>query len=145
MTKTSQRDYSIYVTPNKTHKDFLISWVGASAALYIFSLILPSAVVLGNDKINGLLAVVAAGLVIAIVNFIVSIYYKKLGLKIKDEYMAALCYFLADVVVIWVIKRFALTTGLGISNNIYVLILGALLAFLKYSVDSNMILGKKKK
>ncbi len=125
--------------------NFSINWVGATVIFYIFSLIFSSSVVLGNDKINKFYAVIVAGLVVAVVNFFVSIYYKKLGLKIKDEYMAALSYFIAATVIIWVIKKFALTTGLGISNNAYVLALAAIVAVLKYAVDRGKIVPKAKK
>jgi len=105
--------------------NFLIIWVVNTIILLIFSAIFLNSVVLGNDKLAKPMAAVLSGLLITVVLYIVPSILEKLEFKIKDEKIVMGAYFAASCVGIWIIKRFAIISGLGVSNILWVLILAA--------------------
>jgi len=95
---------------------FLSLWVINSVLLLLCSAILKSGIVLGNDKVNGSLAAVFSGLFLTLTPFIAHLILEKYKYKIRDLRIESVFLIAVNSIVIWVIKRFALTTGLGVSN-----------------------------
>ncbi len=65
-------------------------------------------------------------------------------LKLKDEKVTALAYFIADAIVLWIIKRFADITGLGISSILFVAVLAIFAAIVQVAVDKYSVKFLKK-
>ena len=108
---------------------FLSLWVINSVLLLLCSAILKSGIVLGNDKVNGSLAAVFSGLFLTLTPFIAHLILGKYIYKIRDLRIESVFLIAVNSVVIWVIKRFALTTGLGVSNILLVGFLAVLATF----------------
>lgn len=110
---------------------FLVLWVVNTVIILILAAALKNGVVLGNDKVSKPIAGVLAGLVLTLVPFLSPLVVKKYGLKVKNENIYLALYFAVGFVVVWIIKRFALTTGLGVSNVLLVVLI-AILATLAF-------------
>lgn len=129
---------------NKVFK-FLGVWVANSLLLLLISLILKNGIVLGNDKITASLSSVFCGLFLTLTPFIAHIILEKYKYKIKDRRIESVFLIMVNFVVIWVIKRFALTTGLGISNILLVGFLAVIasLVYIVFDKYVDEILNKK--
>lgn len=114
--------------------NFLLLWAGTALLLALISAIFPADVVLGNNLISKPMASLVNGLVLAIVIYYVPTLSKKLELKIKHEKFNLVYYFAADLVVIWVLKRFADVTGFGVSSILFVIVLAVLAAIVQFKV-----------
>lgn len=116
---------------------FLGFWVANAVTFLVLSMILPGNVVLGNDKITAPMAAVLSGLILTIIQFLVQPALEKsgfleslrsssavqiAGLKIKNQNAWPAIYLVVNFVGIWVIKRLAQVTGLGVSSFLFVLI-----------------------
>ena len=102
---------------------FLSFWVVDVVVLLVASLIFKNNVVLGNDKVSTALAAVVCGFIITVLITLV----KKSDFKVKNENLWAVIYFVVNALGIWVLKRFALMIGLGVSNLFFVAILALIL------------------
>lgn len=124
---------------------FLGVWVVNSLLLLLISLILKNGIVLGNDKITASLSSVFCGLFLTLTPFIAHIILEKYKYKIKDRRIESVFLIMVNCVVIWVIKRFALTTGLGISNILLVGFLAVIvtLVYIVFDKYVSELLNKK--
>ena len=106
---------------------FLSFWVVDVVVLLVASLIFKNNVVLGNDKVSTALAAVVCGFIITVLITLVDPAVKKSDFKVKNENLWAVIYFVVNALGIWVLKRFALMIGLGVSNLFFVAILALIL------------------
>ncbi len=113
---------------------FLSYWLVNSIILMAASKVLPNYVVLGNDKLTLPLAAVFSALVLTGASYLVPPLLKKSGLKIKEEWLMALPYLAINVITIWLIKKLAIITGFGISNNVFVVVVAVLVTFGQWGV-----------
>jgi len=126
---------------------FLSFWVANAVLLLIASSILSSNVVLGTNVVSKPLASVFVGLVLTTLFFVTPPLVEKLGFKknlttikvgdfkLKGENTWLAVFLAVNVVGIWVIKRLANVTGLGISGLFYVLILAILVTLVEWGVS----------
>ncbi|KKP93947.1 MAG: hypothetical protein UR98_C0001G0032 [Parcubacteria group bacterium GW2011_GWA1_36_12] len=112
-------------------------WISNTIVLSIFSALYVGGVVLGNASISKPVATIINALILAIVVYLVPSIVKKLDLKIKisAEKVQAADYFLVNFVVLWILKRLADITGLGISSILNVLIVAIVLALIQVGVQ----------
>ena len=110
--------------------NFLAIWIINTVTLLILSSIFSKNLVLGNDKIAKPMAGVLNGLLITGILYIVPLILKKVDFKIKNEKGVMAVYFVALIIGIWIIKRFAIISGFGISNILFVVICAAVIAAL---------------
>ena len=105
---------------------FLVTWVANSVIILILSVIFRQIIVLGNANIAGPMASVIVAFILTTLLYNIPSAVAKSDLKLKDDRLlifveaAVLCPF------VWILKRFALYSGLGISNlffNFFVLVL----------------------
>lgn len=102
--------------------NFLSFWVANTVVLLLAAAVLGSNVVLGNDKLSGPLAAVISGFILTLAIYLVPLAVERSGYKIKNENIWPAIFFVANVVIIWVIKRLAIVTALGISSILWVLV-----------------------
>lgn len=121
-------------------------WVTNTILLSIFSSLYVGNVVLGNASISRPVATILNALILAIVVYLVPSVVKKLDLKIKisDEKILAIDYFVVNFVVLWILKRLADITGLGISSILNVLIVAIVLALIQVAVQKYLVKMFKK-
>ena len=112
-------------------------WITNIILLSIFSSLYAGNVVVGNAAISRPVAMILNALILAIAVYLVPSIVKKLDLKIKisDEKILAIDYFVVNLVVLWVLKRLADITGLGISSILNVLIVAIVLALIQVGVQ----------
>lgn len=113
---------------------FLSLWITNSVVLNIAALIFKNNIVLGTNQVSKSMAAVLSGLALTALSYVVPKLVAKTEFKMKSEYYWQGIFFVANVIVIWVIKRFALITGLGISNNLYVLLLALIITLVQWKV-----------
>lgn len=101
---------------------FLSLWVVNALGLLLLSFVFKGNIVLGNDKVPPALAAIISGFILNLVAFLTQPIAKKLGISVKNQNALSAIYFGSSFLSIWVIKRLASLTGLGISNLLYVLI-----------------------
>lgn len=107
--------------------EILAFWVVNSLGLLVASFIFSGNVVLGNDKLSLPMATLLGGLIITAGGYLVRPLVAKSGYRVKNEQIWVGIYFVANAVVLWVVKRFALVLGLGIASIFYVALVAALL------------------
>ena len=119
--------------------NFLIFWILLALLLLVVSAIFAKDIVLGNTNMTRPMAAVFVGLLLAALFYLVPSFLVKVGLrknltstldigglKLKGESAWFVVFFVINTIAIWVIKRFANATGLGVSNIPFVLILAVL-------------------
>jgi len=114
---------------------FLILWTVNTLLLLIFAALFANDIVLGNAVMTKPMASVLVGLILTILISLVPKVAKKYDVKIKDEKIQTSVYFFVDLVSIWILKRLADFTGLGISNILWVLILAIIVALVQVGVE----------
>ena len=121
-------------------------WISNTILLSIFSALYVGGVVLGNASISKPVATIINALIFSIVVYLVPSIVKKLDLKIKisAEKVQAADYFLVNFVVLWILKRLADITGLGISSILNVLIVAIVLALIQVGVQKYLVKMFKK-
>lgn len=113
----------------------LLLWVANTLLLVVVAAVFPRDVVLGNISITKPLASILNGFILTVVIYFVPTIAKKLDLKISNEKANLVSYFLADLLIIWILKRLADTTGLGVSSVLFVIILAVLAAIVQFKVN----------
>ena len=127
------------ISTNSMVVQFLSLWVVNAVILLVLSALVGANIVLGTANLSAPLASVISGLILTVVAFIVPMVIDKAGLTKtvgKNEYAWAGIYLATYFVAVWVVKRFAEVTGLGVSNLLYVLILAVVLTLGGWGVAS---------
>lgn len=114
---------------------FLEIWIATSIAVLVLSYIFGSNLVLGNAQISQAMAGVVFGLILTVVFFLISPISLRLNIKIKDEKAWAAVYFAVNTVVVWIVKRLADFTGVGVSNIFLVLVIALVVTLVEWSID----------
>jgi hypothetical protein len=118
--------------------DFLSYWISTSVILIGISTVFSNNVVLGTDKLARPMAGVLAAFLITLAFTFVPDFIEKNSLKIKNERIWPAIFFVSNALVIWIIKRFALVTGLGVSNIFFVLVAAALITIGQWVVGKGL-------
>ena len=119
---------------------FLAFWVANSLSLIVLSMIVKNSVVLGNSKVSMLEAAILSGLILTVVGGVVDQFvrksgmveslvttFKSAGMKMKAESIWGMVYLVVNIILVWVIKKFALIVGLGVSDILFTLIVAVVL------------------
>jgi hypothetical protein len=114
--------------------NFLSFWVANSVVLLASSVIFSGNVVLGNDKLSMPMAAVLSGLILTAIVLLVPTAVEKSGFKVKDKNIWAAIFLVTNVISLWIIKRLAIVTGLGISSIVWVLVLGIIITLAGWGV-----------
>lgn len=122
---------------------FFSLWIANSLVLLVASLIFVGNVVLGNDKVSTPMAAVIAGFVLTALMLVVEPAVGKSGYKVTNQNVWGLIYLVYNVAALWILKRFALVLGLGISSLVWVAIIGVVLTLVQWGVV--MTTGSMKK
>ena len=111
---------------------FLAKWAINSVVLLIISVILRNFVVLGNSSIAGHFVAVFVALILTALLSTVPALILKIDFKMKDERFLVLLSAIVLMPVLWAIKSLALYTGLGIKNNVLVILISITVAIVQY-------------
>lgn len=122
---------------------FFSLWIANSLVFLIASLIFVGNVVLGNDKVSTPMAAVIAGFVLTTLMLVVEPAVGKSGYKVTNKNVWGLIYLVYNIAALWILKRFALVLGLGISSLVWVAVIGVVLTLVQWGVV--MATGSMKK
>ncbi len=122
---------------------FFSLWIANSLVFLVASLILTGNVVLGNDKVSMPMAAVIAGFVLTTLMLVVEPVVKKSGYKVTNQNIWGLIYLVYNVAALWLLKKFALVLGLGISSLVWVVVIAVVLTLVQWGVV--MATGSMKK
>ena len=114
--------------------NFLSFWVTNTVLLLIISAIFNKNVVLGNNILSKPVAAIASSLILTALIFIIPPIVEKSGYKIKNQNIWPVIFLVVNMIVIWLIKYFAIVTGVGISGIFWVLILAVLITAVELGV-----------
>lgn len=114
---------------------FASLWVGTTILALILSYATSDKFVLGNVSVTRSFSGIIIGFVLTSAFFLAEPIAKKLDIKIKDERAWAGIFFVVNSGLVWVLKRFADFTGVGVSSIIFVLIVAAILTAGQYYLD----------
>lgn len=113
---------------------FLSYWIANNVVLIVFSMVLAGQIVLGNAIMAMPMAAVLAGLILTGVGWAVEPVMKKAAVGVKDERILGIVYLVVNIVTLWIIKKLAIVTGVGISNNFYLVIVSVVLTAAQFGV-----------
>lgn len=111
---------------------FLATWALVSVALLVLSVIFKSQVVFGNMGMSGPVSAVLWSFVFTFIGKISPGVLARLELKLKDERYCMVVNAIMLVPVVWLVKKFAVYSGVGISNNIFVLIIAIVVSVVAF-------------
>lgn len=117
----------VIIVDQKKLVEILAFWVVNTVVLLVSSFVFESKVVLGNDKVSMPMAAVLAGAIITAVGYLVPPIVARLGFKPKNENIWGGIYFVANAVVVWIVKRFATLLGFGVASIFHVILVAVLL------------------
>ncbi len=123
---------------------FLSSWIVNSVVLLLLSETFQKQIALGNSTIAGAMSAVICALVFTLILYAAPIITAKMELKFKEERIYIVLHAFLLIPFIWIMKKFALFTGLGISNNFIILLVAIMvsLAFFYATKYSTKFLAK---
>ncbi|HEY5600860.1 MAG TPA: phage holin family protein [Patescibacteria group bacterium] len=111
---------------------FVLIWVINFVILYLASLFAPSMIVLENEFVQPLTSAILNSLILTLVVSLVDPLVKALKLPSNDPKISGVIYAIVNIAAIWILARFALYTGLGISAFWVAIILGVIASVLQY-------------
>lgn len=117
---------------------FFSAWLANSITLLLIAAIFTGNVVLGNDKVSASMAAVLTGFIITVLSWLIEPGVKRSGYTIKNRQAWTFIYLAANLIIVWLIKRFALLFGLGVSGLLYVGVVGIILTLVQWSVWANI-------
>ena len=113
---------------------FLTFWVVNTVVLLIANAIFGGNIAVGNQSISTGLSAIFAGLVLTAFIPLAPKAVEQTVFKIKNQNVLPAIFLASNVVVLWVLKRLAVVTGLGISSILWVIILAITITFVELAV-----------
>lgn len=108
-------------------------WLSQSLGFLFLSSIFSKSIVLGNANMSRPSAAILAGLVLTISYLLAPIFVRLAKYEVDNEKIWSGIFFVINLILIWILKRLADITGLGISNLFFVF-LAAIFTTLLYFV-----------
>src|SRR3990167_2848612 len=113
---------------------FLTFWVVNTVVLLIVNAIFGGNIVVGNQSISTGLSAIFAGLVLTALIPLAPKAVEHTGFKIKNQNAWPVFFFSLNIVTLWILKRLAVVTGLGIAYILWVMILAIIITFVELAV-----------
>lgn len=114
---------------------FLSLWAGTTILALIISAVFGNKFVLGNASIATPVSGMVLGVFLTVVFFGAEPVAKKFDVKIKDKRAWVGIFFAVNCTLIWILKRLADFSGVGVSGIVFVFIIGAILTGGQYYLD----------
>jgi len=113
---------------------FLTFWVVNTVVLLIVNAIFGGNVAVGNQSISTGLSAIFAGLVLTALIPLAPKAVEQTGFKIKNQNVWPVIFLASNIIVLWILKRLAVITGLGISSILWVLILAIVITLVELAI-----------
>jgi hypothetical protein len=106
------------------HLLYFTYWLGNTLVLYIFSLVFPANVILGNYRFSPIESAIYAGFWVTFFVWVLWDFALAKGVKF-DSMIVTLGYFwAANIFGYWLVSRFSQVAGFGISGYIWAFAIG---------------------
>lgn len=109
-------------------------WAVNSALLWIVGQMVPKEVVLGNQHVLSIWASILAGFILAAIDSLVEPTLAMTKVKPKEDYHWAVTFFAVNSIALWIITRFALIIGIGVTAFWWAIILGGIVTLGQWMV-----------
>ena len=126
----------------KRYKQFTLLWLVNVVLLYLAEMLLPTQFTLGNNLFTPMLAALFTGFVWNVVLWNAEGMFKDLEMQSKNMMVMMGEYLGLNFVTLWLLARFAVLTGFGVSSYVYVFGLAFVANFVQYQT---WVLTSKKK
>jgi hypothetical protein len=124
------------------HLLYFSYWLGNSAVLYLFGLVLPTYIRLGNWRFSPIESAVYAGFWITFFVWVLWDFALAKGVKFDSGAVILGYFWCANVFAIWLISRFSQVAGFGIASYLWAFAI-ATLAFIIQRFAFRLVAGKK--
>jgi hypothetical protein len=125
------------------HLLYFVYWLFDSIIIYVFGLVFPTSVVLGNWRFGPIEAAIYAGFWVTFFVWLLWDFALSKGVKF-DMGIVTLGYFWsANIFAFWTVSRFSQYAGLGISGYYWAFIIG-LAAYFVQRLAWRIVVGNKK-
>jgi hypothetical protein len=124
------------------HLLYFTYWLFNSIVLYVFGLIFPRDVVLGNWRFGPIEAAVYAGFWVTFLIWTLWDFAIAKGVKFESATVTLGYFWAANIFGFWLVSRFSEYAGLGITSYLWALAIG-LVAFLMQRLAWRLVVGKK--
>lgn len=123
------------------HLLYFLYWVINSLVLYLFSLLVPSYVILGNYRFGGIESAVYAGFWITFFVWAFWDFALAKGLKFESSVVTLGYFWLVNAFAFWIVSRFSQIAGFGVSNYLWTFTLG-LVAYIFQRIAWRLVLKR---
>lgn len=114
------------------YKKFLIYWFINAALLYIVRKLFPIHYTFGNSILDPYQAVFITSFAWSFVQWNVKPFFRSLDVEFRcNSAMAVKCLFV-NFSIVWMIARYSILSGIGISSSLYVFLLALLANFAQH-------------
>ena len=113
---------------------FLTFWVVNTVVILGANAVFGGNVAVGNQSISTGLSAIFAGLALTALIPLAPKAVEQTGYKIKNRNVWPAIFLASNIVVLWILKRLAVVTGLGISSILWVLILAIVITLVELAV-----------
>lgn len=114
------------------YKIFLVYWFINAALIYLFQLIFPAQYNLGNSIIEPYQAVFITSFTWTLILWNIRPFFKSLDIEFKCNSMMAVKCLFVNFAIVWMIARYSILSGIGISSSLYVFLLALVANFAQY-------------
>jgi hypothetical protein len=125
------------------HLLYFAYWLFNSLVLYVFGLLFPGNVVLGNWRFGPIEACIYAGFWVTFFIWVLWDFALAKGVKFDTGIVTLGYFWSANIFAFWIVSRFSEYAGLGITNYLWAFAIG-LSAYAMQRLAWNLIAGRSK-
>jgi hypothetical protein len=125
------------------HLLYFTYWLFNSVVLYVFGLIFPTNVVLGNWRFSPIEAAIYAGFWVTFFVWVLWDFAIAKGIKFDTGIVTLGYFWSANIFAFWIVSRFSQYAGLGITSYLWALAIG-IVAYVTQRLAWSLIVGRSR-
>lgn len=123
------------------HLLYFTYWLVNSAILYVFGVLFPGNVILGNWRFNPIESAVYAGFWVTFFVWVLWDFAIAKGIRFDSATVTLGYFWAANIFAYWIVSRFSQIAGFGITNFLWAFAIG-LAAYMVQRLGFRLIAGK---
>jgi len=123
------------------HLLYFTYWLFNSAVLYVFGLLFPMNVILGNWRFNPIESAVYAGFWVTFFIWVLWDFTIAKGVRFESGAVTLGYFWVANAFAFWIVSRFSQVAGFGITNYLWAFAIG-LGAYIVQRIAWKLVVGK---
>lgn len=125
----------------KKHIPLAICWLVNSLVVYLLSGLFPNKIVLGNEFLSPLAAVLITGLLVMVIDHLGK-HANAFKFKLKKREYKFGYYLAVNTVAFWLLARIPFLTGYGIARFYWAIVLGVVTTIVQWLIRQGFKKGK---